>query len=31
MFEMLVITAVFLAPAAGAAVVADCIERLSRK
>lgn len=31
MFEMLVITAVLLAPVAGAAVVADFLERASRK
>ena len=31
MFEMLIITAVLLAPAAGAAVVADFLERTSRK
>lgn len=31
MFEMLIITAVLLAPAAGAAVVADFLERASRK
>lgn len=31
MFEVLIITSVLLAPAAGAAVVADFLERASRK
>ena len=31
MFEMLIVTAVLLAPVAGAAVVADFLERASRK
>lgn len=31
MFEVLIITAVLLAPAAGAAVVADFLERASKK